>query len=191
VRLLANNVLITPRPATKSVLDKTGPLGRRVEFEIIKVGNLESRIWAALVKPTDPTIRMYSDNSQPLMILALRRGSRPVEAGRIDTWGPPPKEGIKFNTVIGEKLLLRIEEENPNEGLRHPHHNQPHLRGHDGRARGAHPDGFRGRGSGYRGRGGRGGRGGGRGGGFAGRDDFRDYIPVGRAEDMQWMDDAY
>jgi hypothetical protein len=50
------------------------------------------------------------------MILALRRGSRPVEAGRIDTWGPPPKEGIKFNTVIGEKMLLRIEEENPNEG---------------------------------------------------------------------------
>jgi hypothetical protein len=63
VKLFANNVLITPRPATKSVLDRTGPLGRRVEFEIIKVGNLESRIWAALVKPTDPTIRIYSGTS--------------------------------------------------------------------------------------------------------------------------------
>jgi hypothetical protein len=137
VKLLANNVMITPRPASKSVLAKTGPLGRNVEFEVVGVAHWEHRVWAALVKPVDESIRIYTgtypvlppswgvfrgsiltrtDNPEPMVVLAVRRGAKPIDAGRIDKkhWKPPVKP-VRFSTVVGERLLLRIEEDN-NEG---------------------------------------------------------------------------
>ena len=65
MRLLANSVVITPRPASSAVLKKTGPLGRKVEFEIVKVGQWENRVWAAEVKPVDPTVRIYTGMLPP------------------------------------------------------------------------------------------------------------------------------
>lgn len=50
------------------------------------------------------------------MVLAVHRNSKPIEAGRIETWQPPARKGIRFETVIGEHSLLRIEEEGYNEG---------------------------------------------------------------------------
>lgn len=49
-------------------------------------------------------------------MLAVRRGSKPIDAGRIDKnhW-KKPAQTVRFNTVVGERLLLRIEEDN-NEG---------------------------------------------------------------------------
>ncbi|KAI5776881.1 hypothetical protein EDC01DRAFT_680673 [Geopyxis carbonaria] len=110
VKLLANNVLITPRPASRAVLAKTGALGRRVEFEVTGVGCWENRVWAAMVKPVDPSIRIYTDNPAPIIVLAVRRSAKPIDAGRIDKWTPPPAQ-IRFWTVVGERLLLRVEEE--------------------------------------------------------------------------------
>lgn len=113
VKLLANNVLITPRPASKTVLAKTGQFGKCVEFEVVSVGQWENRIWAALVKPVDENVRIYSDNNQPVIVLALKRGTKPIEANRIEAsaWKDPPKESIRFFGTVGEKLLLRIEED--------------------------------------------------------------------------------
>jgi hypothetical protein len=134
VKLLANNVMITPRPASKSVLAKTGPLGRKVEFEVVGVAHWENKVWAALVKPVDESVRIYTgmsparhpsssgttltilDNPEPIVVLAVRRGAKPIDAGRIDKshWKPPARP-VRFSTVVGERLLLRIEEDN-NEG---------------------------------------------------------------------------
>ncbi|KAF8541967.1 hypothetical protein BDD12DRAFT_651267, partial [Trichophaea hybrida] len=114
VKLLANNVLITPKPASKTVLSKTGPFGTKVEFEVTGVAHWECRVWAALVKPVDETVKVYTDNPEPTIVLAVRRGTKPVEAQRIDpaSWKRPPKAGITFSATVGERLLLRIEEDN-------------------------------------------------------------------------------
>ncbi|KAA8908110.1 hypothetical protein FN846DRAFT_777559 [Sphaerosporella brunnea] len=116
VKLLANNVMITPRPASRSVLARTGPLGRKVEFEVVGVAHWEHKVWAALVKPVDNSIRIYTDNPEPTVVLAVRRGAKPIDAGRIDkSHYKPPAKPVRFWTVVGERLLLRIEEDN-NEG---------------------------------------------------------------------------
>lgn len=60
VKLLGNSVLITPKPATKDVLKRTGNMGTPVEFEVDKVGSWEGRVWAAIVKPVDPKVRIYT-----------------------------------------------------------------------------------------------------------------------------------
>jgi len=114
VKLLANNVLISPKPASKSVLSKTGPFGTKVEFEVIGVAHWERRVWAALVKPVEESVKIYTDNPEPIIVLAVRRGTKPVEAQRIDpsSWKRPTKAGITFSATVGERLLLRIEEDN-------------------------------------------------------------------------------
>lgn len=113
VKLLANNVLITPRPASKSILSRTGPFGTKVEFEVVGVGNHDNRVWAARVKPVDESVQIYTDNPEPTVVLAIKRGSKPVEAQRIDAsgWQRPPRANITFTATVGERLMLRIEED--------------------------------------------------------------------------------
>lgn len=112
VKLLASNVLIAPRPASKSILSRTGPLGTKVEFEVVGVGNHENRVWAARVKPVDETVRIYTENPEPTVVLAVRRGCKAVEAQRINksSWQHPPRP-ITFTATVGERLMLRIEED--------------------------------------------------------------------------------
>ncbi|TGZ83721.1 hypothetical protein EX30DRAFT_338338 [Ascodesmis nigricans] len=116
VKLLGNSVLITPKPASQSVLHKTGPLGTKVEFEVEKVGCWDKRVWAAIVKPVDEKVRVYTDNPRPFLVLAVRRNAKPIDAAKIHAWVPPPKPNIRFTAVVGERLLLRIEEDFPHEG---------------------------------------------------------------------------
>lgn len=113
VKVLASSVLITRKPATRPLLRKTGPIGRKIKFEIIGVGHWENKVWAALVKPVDPSIQIYSDYTQPVVVLACRRSTRPSEANKITNWVEPPMKDIEFSTIIGEKTLYRIEEEIP------------------------------------------------------------------------------
>lgn len=60
VKLLGNSVLITPKPATRTVLRKTGEMGTRVEFEVASTGCWEGKVWAACVRPVNPKIRIYT-----------------------------------------------------------------------------------------------------------------------------------
>ena len=112
VVLLASNVLITPGPASKSILSRTGPLGTKVEFKVVGVGNHDNRVWAARVKPVDETVQIYTDDPEPTVVLAVRRGCKPIEAQHIDksSWQHPPRP-ITFTATVGEQLLLRIEED--------------------------------------------------------------------------------
>lgn len=54
------------------------------------------------------------ENSQPMIVLAIRgREAKPIDAQKITNWQfLPGGQNIRISTVVGEKLLLRIEESN-------------------------------------------------------------------------------
>lgn len=117
LKYMANNVLITPRPAPKSILDKVGGLGRKFRWQVTGTGVFENKVWAARVAPVPPTETYYTDNPSPFVVLAVRKGVRPIDAGKIHNWQPvAPDQAMILDTVVGEKVVLRVEEENPNEG---------------------------------------------------------------------------
>lgn len=114
LRHLANNILITPRPAPVSIMQKVGGLGARVRFRVTHIAVLENKLWAVRVAPTDPTVQVHTENPVPLVVLALKRNAKTVDATRIrqNMWQPvSAQQMIEFETVVGEKALLRIEEE--------------------------------------------------------------------------------
>ncbi|EMD00345.1 hypothetical protein BAUCODRAFT_30827 [Baudoinia panamericana UAMH 10762] len=116
VKHLANNILITPRPAPHSILDKVGGIGAKLSWRVTGIANLENRVWAARVEPATPGARIYTENATPCVVLATRRQAKPIEASRIRTWEPVPEsQAFEFATIVGEKVLLRIEEELRNE----------------------------------------------------------------------------
>lgn len=193
----ANNVLITPRPCNNSILEKVGGMGSKTTWEVTGTAVFENRIWAAQVRPVPETKKYYTENPVPIVVLALRKGAKPIDAGKIQNWQPVPKEKqIKFDSIVGEKVILRIEDEDPQEGeyeslfpnksfkrkhaqddeasIRHSSNSHEFGRqGHGGRGGGFQQQSYGGSGRGgknnYRGNNSRGGRGGGRGSGGGGR----------------------
>jgi hypothetical protein len=112
----ANNVLITPRPCPNSILEKVGGMGSITTWEVTGTAVFENRIWAAQVRPVPETTKIYTENPVPIVVLALRKGAKPIDAGKIQNWQPVPKEkAIKFDSIVGEKVILRIEEEDSDE----------------------------------------------------------------------------
>ncbi|OQD82003.1 hypothetical protein PENANT_c024G03973 [Penicillium antarcticum] len=110
LKYMANSILITPRPAPRSILDKVGGMGKKIKWKVTGTGTFENKIWAARVAPVSATEPWYSDNPLPLVVLAVRKGSRLVDAGRIQNWHPAPADkAITFDTVVGEKVVLKIE----------------------------------------------------------------------------------
>ncbi|CAG8954160.1 hypothetical protein HYFRA_00005779 [Hymenoscyphus fraxineus] len=182
MKFLANNILITPRPAPESILEKVGGMGSKTTWEVTGTAVFESKIWAASVKPVPETTKYYTENPSPIVVLALRKGARPIDAGKIQNWQPvPPEKQFVFESYVGEKILLRIEEENsteneyeslfPNKTLKRKHDDDDMSRssGSYGNNGGNHGGGRNhNQKENYNGRGGRGGRGnrgnGGRGG---------------------------
>lgn len=186
VRYLANSILITPKPAPKSILDKVGGIGNKVVWKVTGISCFENKIWAARVEPIPKTTKYYSENPSPTVVLALRKGGRPADAARIQNWHPVPEEEAHiFESVVGEKVVLRIEEEHANESRyesyfpNRGHNKRAHSEDGNGRPQqrpkgpgGGYRGGNRDRGHGghrnfssYGGRGGRGGARGDRGGG--------------------------
>lgn len=116
IKFMANNVLITPRPPSKSILDKVGGFGKKMKWQITGTALWENKIWAARVAPVPETATYYSENPVPVIVLGLRKGARPIDASRIQNWQPvPPEKALVFDSTVGEKVLLRIEEDS-NEG---------------------------------------------------------------------------
>ncbi|KAH8903909.1 hypothetical protein BR93DRAFT_971505 [Coniochaeta sp. PMI_546] len=176
----ANNIMITPKSCPPQILKKVGGMGAKMTWEVTGTACFENSIWAASVQPVPPTAKYHTDNPSPFVVLALRRGARPIDATRIQNWQPvPPDKAFVFETVVREKLLLRIEREDPTES---PYEslfvNKTGKRKHedqDGYGRGGHGGpGAEGRRHYHTGRGGagqgqfRGGRGGGGRGNFRG-----------------------
>ncbi|PVH96588.1 hypothetical protein DM02DRAFT_617129 [Periconia macrospinosa] len=116
VRYLANSILITPKPCPKSILDKVGGIGFKVVWKVTGIACFENKLWAARVEPVPKSTKYYSENPTPTVVLALRRGAQPKDASRIHNWHPvADEEAYVFESVVGEKMQLRIEEEQPNE----------------------------------------------------------------------------
>jgi hypothetical protein len=115
-RTLANNILITPRPAPQSILNKVGGLGHRVTWKVTGISYFDNKLWAARVEPADPRARFYSENPTPTVVISLRNNARPIDAKYISNWQPTTAEqSFEFETVVGEKVLLRIERETADE----------------------------------------------------------------------------
>lgn len=112
VRYLANSILIMPRPAPPNILKRVGGIGAKMSWRVAGVGQSENKVWAARMQPVDPNAQIHTENSTPLVCLALRRAAKPVDASRIQNWQPVSAENaFEIETVVGEKVLLRIEEE--------------------------------------------------------------------------------
>lgn len=112
IRTLANNIMITPRPCPDHILSKVGGIGEKLRWRIVATGVLDNKIWAARVEPVPSTASYYTENQTPSVVLALRSNARPVDANRIQVWKPVPEDkSFEFETTVGEKVLLRIDEE--------------------------------------------------------------------------------
>jgi hypothetical protein len=177
MKFLANNVLITPRPCPNSILEKVGGMGSKTTWEVTGTAVFESKIWAACVRPVPETKKYYTENPVPIVVLALRKGARPIDAGKIQNWQPvPPEKQFVFESTVGEKVLLRIEEEDtkeneyeslfPNKAFKRKHAQEGE---HERQASGSHGNNGQGQGSG----GGRGYQQQNYGGGRGGRGNFR------------------
>ncbi|PWY69707.1 hypothetical protein BO70DRAFT_365632 [Aspergillus heteromorphus CBS 117.55] len=117
LKYMANSILITPRPAPRSILDKVGGIGKKLNWQVTGTACFENRVWAARLTPVPATEKYYTENPHPVVVLAVRKGARPIDAGKIQNWHPlPADKTLTLETVVGEKVVLRVEEENPNEG---------------------------------------------------------------------------
>ncbi|KAJ5780571.1 hypothetical protein N7457_005731 [Penicillium paradoxum] len=111
LKYMANSILITPRPAPRSILDKIGGMGKKVKWQITGTGNLDNKIWAARVAPIPATEVYHTENPLPIVVLAVRKGARLIDAGKIQNWHPiPADKATTLETVIGEKVVLRVED---------------------------------------------------------------------------------
>ena len=116
VRYMANSILITPRPAPRSILDRVGGMGKKVTWQVTGTAVFENKVWAARVEPTSSNEKYYTENPSPVVVLALRKGARPIDAGRIQNWQPVSADrALIFDTVVGDKITLRIENEDSGE----------------------------------------------------------------------------
>lgn len=112
LKYLANNIMITPKVCPDSILEKVGGMGTKLIWEVTGIGVFENKIWAAAVRPVPSTSKFYTENPTPLIVLALRKNARPIDAGKIQNWQPVPAESqFRFETTVGEKVLLRLEDE--------------------------------------------------------------------------------
>lgn len=116
IKIHANNILICPRPCPASILDKVGGMGRKMLWEVTGTACYDNSIWAACVRPVPPTAIYHTDNPVPLVVLALKKGARPVDAGKIANWQSlPAGKSFVFEATVGEKAVLRVEDEDPRE----------------------------------------------------------------------------
>ena len=117
VKFLANSILITPRPCEPSILERVGGIGSKQTWQVTGTAIYESKIWAARVAPVPPNSVFHTDNPVPIVVLALSKGARPIDANRIHNWQPVSAEKqFIFQTVVGEKAQLRVEREVEGEG---------------------------------------------------------------------------
>lgn len=184
VRFLGSNIIIVPRPCPKALLAKVGGLGSKMTWQVTGTACYHGSIWAACVAPVPATATYHCENPVPLVVLAMKKGARPADAAKINTWSAlPPEKRFTFETTVGEKAILRVEADDPredeyeslfvNKAGANAGNNNSNKRKHNGDdwkpPKGPAADVAAAGGRGGKGRGGRGGRGGVGGGGGGGR----------------------
>ncbi|KAL1844093.1 hypothetical protein VTJ49DRAFT_4945 [Mycothermus thermophilus] len=146
VKFHANNIMICPGPASPSIKDKIGGLGSKMTWEVSATACHDGNLWAARVRPVPDSAPFHTSDPVPLVVLALRKGARHVDAAKIKKWHPvPPEQAFRFETTSGEKILLRIEPEETRLPAEHVGYVTPRT---GKRKHTAHQDDFRSRPSG-------------------------------------------
>ncbi|KAL9131908.1 MAG: hypothetical protein Q9217_000268 [Psora testacea] len=118
VKYLANSILIVPRPADTNILNKVGGIGYKQTWQVTGFAFYQSTIWAVRVVPVPSISNVHTINSTPLIVLATYKQTKPEAANKIQTWQPVPadKQYI-LQTVVGEKVQLRVEAESDDNEL--------------------------------------------------------------------------
>ncbi|KAI0205977.1 hypothetical protein F4808DRAFT_408503 [Astrocystis sublimbata] len=112
VKYQANAIIITPRPCPRNILDKIGGMHAKMQWGVSGIGSWDNNLWAVSLQPVPQSAPYHTDSSVPSVVIATRRTARPSEVNRIHHWQPiPPEKVFAFETVVGEKVMLRIEPE--------------------------------------------------------------------------------
>ena len=113
IRLQANTVMIRLGVAPPFILNQVGGLGASLRWRATGIGEYNDSAWAVRVEPTPPNAKFCTLDSTPFVVLALRgKSARQADAKRIKMWIPlPPEKCIEFDTVVGEKATLQIDEQ--------------------------------------------------------------------------------
>lgn len=110
VKYVASSILIAPFYPRKDLVDKVGGRGNKVIWRVNGIAKFEDRIWAARVEPVGD-VQTHTQDETPMVVLAIRKGSRQIDAQRIKNWQPiKPEKQFEFETVVGDKVMLKIEE---------------------------------------------------------------------------------
>lgn len=110
VKYMASSILIVPFYPRRDILEKMGGRGAKVTWQVTGVAKFEDRIWAARVAPISDG-PVYTQDDVPMVILAIRKGSRSIDANRIKNWQPPSADKqFIFETVAEDKVMLKLEE---------------------------------------------------------------------------------
>ncbi|KAI9800236.1 MAG: hypothetical protein M1825_004220 [Sarcosagium campestre] len=113
VKKLASHIVIAQGKCPVEILEKAGGIGNKVTWIVTGIGNLDNRLWAASIEPLHKDTRYVTEQPAPIVVLAHLKGATPSDASRIRKWQPAlPSQAVIFDTVVGEKELLRIEREN-------------------------------------------------------------------------------
>src|SRR6202021_79194 len=110
----------------QSIIEKVGGIGRQVEFEITSIGT-SHKITAVQLKPIssyrritddrghsilekDSYIKFWSRNQVPMLVLATRKGGRPIDANYLQNWREVPKsiENRRFMARVTLKQEIQL-----------------------------------------------------------------------------------
>ena len=116
IKVLANNIMITPKPATESVLEKVGGLGAKQIWQVTAIGNWGNVVYGAKVNPIPSSAVVTVESPTPMVVLATLNGAKAVDSQRIVNWQPVSADKqFVFETTVGEKIQLRIDTETEGE----------------------------------------------------------------------------
>lgn len=129
IKYLANNIMILPRPASPSILQKVGGVGKKLKWQVTGIGHWEHKLWAARVQPIPSNAPYYTENHTPMIVLGHYKGVRPIDSSRIQNWQPVSQEkAIVIETTVGERAILRVEEDAKDSEWENPFANKNNKR---------------------------------------------------------------
>jgi len=112
---MGNSILIAPGAAYPQDLQRAGGMGNKVRWRVVALGKVQQpdvEVWAAKIAPVDSQARSWTKNTPPSVVLALNKRAKPMDVRLIRDWNQLPQEKqFEFETVVGEKVILSIEEE--------------------------------------------------------------------------------
>ncbi len=111
VRLLATSILICPYYPRNDILKKVGGRGNKVTWQVTGIAKHGDSIWAARVSPVNET-KIYTQDPTPVVVLAIRKGARQIDANKINQWQDVPADkAFMFVTTVADKVMLKIEDD--------------------------------------------------------------------------------